>query len=40
MGIEKPLTMTRKDAKGERIGRIAQKLGFEQMEWNIFRRKA
>jgi len=40
MGIEKPLTMTRKDPKGERIGRIAKKLGFEQMDWNIFRRKA
>jgi len=39
LGIDEPLTMTRKDETGNRIGRIANKLGFGQMEWNVFRRK-
>lgn len=35
----KVLTMTRMDDGGNRIGRIAEKLGFERMNWNVFRRK-
>ncbi len=34
------LTMTRQDEAGERIGKIAEKLGFERMKWNVFRRKS
>jgi len=33
------MTMTRQDEAGNRIGRIAEKLGFERMKWNIFRRR-
>jgi len=39
VGAERFMTMTRQDAAGERIGRIAERLGFERMPWNIFRRK-
>ena len=38
-GAPIPLTFTRCDKLGEKIGRIAEKLGFERMRWNIFRRK-
>jgi len=40
LGAARVLTMTRQDETGNRIGRIAQKLGFERLNWNIFRRKA
>jgi len=40
LGVDRVLTMTRCDDVGNRIGRIAQKLGFEKLNWNIFRRKA
>lgn len=33
------MTMTRQDEAGNRIGRIAERLGFERMKWNVFRRK-
>jgi hypothetical protein len=33
------MTMTRQDEAGNRIGRIAERLGFEHMKWNIFRRR-
>jgi hypothetical protein len=39
LGATRVLTMTREDETGNRIGRIAEKLGFERMRWNIFRRK-
>ena len=39
LGAERVMTMTRDDETGNRIGRIAEKLGFERMRWNIFRRK-
>lgn len=39
LGVKTLMTMTRNDATGNRIGRIAEKLGFERMNWNIFRRK-
>lgn len=39
LGATRVLTMTRQDETGNRIGRIAEKLGFERMRWNIFRRK-
>lgn len=34
-----PLTFTREDETGQKIGKIAEKLGFERMRWNVFRRK-
>jgi hypothetical protein len=40
LGADRIMTMTRCDDTGNRIGRIAQKLGFEKLNWNIFRRKA
>ena len=40
LGADRIMTMTRSDDAGNRIGRIAQKLGFEKLNWNIFRRKA
>lgn len=39
LGVNRIMTMTRRDEAGERIGRIAQKLGLEDMNWNVFRRK-
>lgn len=36
---ERYLTLTRQDEQGNRIGRLAERLGFERMNWNIFRRK-
>ena len=40
LGAGRVLTMTRDDETGNKIGRIAQKLGFEKLRWNIFRRKS
>lgn len=39
LGAGKVLTMTRNDEAGSRIGRLAERLGFERMNWSIFRRK-
>lgn len=38
LGVKNMMTMTRTDGTGERIGRLAQRLGFKKMEWNVFRR--
>ena len=37
--VERVMTMTRDDDQGRRIGKLAQLLGFEPMNWNVFRRK-
>lgn len=39
LGAKRIMTMTRRDETGNRIGRLAQKLGLEDMNWNVFRRK-
>jgi hypothetical protein len=39
LGAKCMMTMTRRDESGERIGRLAQKLGLEHMNWNVFRGK-
>jgi hypothetical protein len=39
LGAKRLMVMTRQDATGDRIGKLARALGFEQMKWNIFRRK-
>lgn len=39
LGAKRLMTMTRNDEKGNKIGRIAEALGMEKMNWNIFRRK-
>jgi hypothetical protein len=39
LGAKRIMTMTRRDEAGERIGRVAQKLGLEDMKWNVYRRK-
>jgi hypothetical protein len=39
MGVKHIMTMTRTDEGGQRIGRLAQALGFIKQDWNIFRRK-
>lgn len=39
LGAKRIMTMTRRDEDGERIGRLAQKLGLENMNWNVYRRK-
>jgi hypothetical protein len=39
LGAQRLLTMTRQDEQGSRIAHLARKLGFEQLQWNIFRRK-
>lgn len=39
LGAEPAMTMTRNDATGQRIGKLAERLGFEKMNWNVFRRK-
>jgi hypothetical protein len=33
------LTLTRADETGNRIGKLAKRLGFKQMDWLIFRRQ-
>jgi hypothetical protein len=33
------LTMTREDASGERIGKAAEYMGFEQTGWKVYRRE-
>lgn len=37
--VDRWLTMTRNDEQGNRIGKLARKLGFKQMDWLIFRRQ-
>jgi hypothetical protein len=39
LGVRGVLTMTRQDETGNRITRLAKKLGYEHMPWNVFRRK-
>jgi len=39
IGVKQIMTMTRNDEGGQRIGRIAQALGFVKQDWSIFRRK-
>jgi len=39
LGAGRIMTMTRNDDSGNKIGRIAEHLGMEKMNWNIFRRK-
>ena len=39
LGAKRIMTMTRNDEQGKRIGRIAEALGLEKMDWNIYRRK-
>lgn len=39
LGAKRIMTMTRRDDAGKRIGRLAQKLGLEDMDWNVYRRK-
>jgi hypothetical protein len=39
LGVNRIMTMTRQDEAGQRIGALAQRLGFENMKWNVFRRK-
>lgn len=39
LGAKSIMTMTRRDEAGERIGRLAQKLGLKHMNWNVFRRE-
>jgi hypothetical protein len=38
LGAKSIMTMTRDDETGNRIGGIAERLGFQKMKWNIFRR--
>jgi hypothetical protein len=37
-GATRLMTLTRSDEQGERIGRCAKRLGYEQMPWKIYRR--
>lgn len=39
LNVKRIMTMTRRDETGKRIGCLAQALGFEDMNWNVFRRK-
>lgn len=39
LNADRLMTMVRNDETGRRIGRLAQKLGFEKVDWLIFRRK-
>jgi len=39
IGAKRVMTMTRNDESGRRIGKLAEMLGFERMDWNIYRRK-
>jgi len=38
LGAKRIMTMTRDDEAGNRIGRIAEKLGLTNMHWDVFRR--
>lgn len=40
LGVKGAMTMTRNDETGNRIGRLAEKLGFKKMNWNIYRRES
>jgi hypothetical protein len=35
---DKLLTMTRGDKQGERVGRFAKRMGFEETGWKVYRR--
>ena len=37
--VNRLMTMTRTDTAGQRIGKLAQRLGFDKMNWNFYRRK-
>lgn len=39
LGAKGALTMTRNDETGNRIGRLAERLGYKRMNWNIYRRE-
>jgi hypothetical protein len=39
LGASGVLTMTRNDETGNRIGRLAERLGLNKMNWNIYRGK-
>ena len=40
LGAKRLMTMTRQDKQGEKIGKLAQRLGYELMPWNVYRKKA
>jgi hypothetical protein len=39
LGAKNPLTLTRNDEQGNRIGRLIRRFGFKQKDWNIHRRE-
>lgn len=39
LGVKRVMTMTRQDEGGQRIGRLAEALGFTKMSLDVFRRK-
>ena len=39
LGASGVLTMTRNDETGNRIGRLAERLGLKKMNWNVYRGK-
>lgn len=38
IGAERIMTITRQDEAGNRIGKLAEALGLEKMNWNVYRR--
>jgi hypothetical protein len=39
LGAQRLMTMSRKDDTGEHIGRVARRLGYDEMPWTVYRRK-